>query len=217
MAINKVFLFVPNLIGYARMALYLASFLLHSLGHWQWCAVLYFLGFFGDNWDGYAARKLDQHTKFGAALDMVEDRIATTGLCLILAQLYPELTFVLILLITLDIGSHYYLVYLTAAQGEKSHKEQATASEYRLLKLYYGNAHVMRFLVIGNEVVYFCLYILYYTADFRHSWSTWDSGFWQIFLVIHIPMWLLKQFINILQLKSSTTQIASIDAKEHAQ
>ena len=88
MAINNVYFFIPNLITFIRFALYLGGFLLHTMGHWQWCAALYTVGFVGDYWDGVAARKLNQSSQTGAVLDMVGDRIATTGLCVILAQIY---------------------------------------------------------------------------------------------------------------------------------
>jgi hypothetical protein len=39
--------------------------------------LFYWLSYFLDAFDGYAARLLDQGTKFGALLDMVTDRFAT--------------------------------------------------------------------------------------------------------------------------------------------
>ncbi|MCP4402534.1 MAG: CDP-alcohol phosphatidyltransferase family protein [bacterium] len=215
MAINKVFLFIPNLISYARIVFYFVSFLSHTLGYWQVCVVLYIVGCVCDILDGIAARKLNQCTQFGAATDMIEDRVAETGLCLILAQLYPHYTLVFILVIALDISSHYYLVYLKALQGATSHKVQATQSEYRWLRLVYGNAYVLGLLWVGKELVYISLYILYYTGDGRRSWLTWDLGFWQIALLVCLPLYVLKQFTNILQLKSSVSHIAALDAVKH--
>ena len=216
MTINKVFLFVPNMLSYARILLYIGGFFLHTTGHWQWCAILYTAGFLGDYWDGVAARKLNQCSKFGAALEMVSDRTATAGLCVILAHLYPRYIVVFILLIALDIGSHYYLLYLTSLQGEKSHKDSGTQSEYRLLNAYYGNVTVLRLLVTGNEFFYIFLYSAYYAVGPGMSLFTKEFGGWQIAILICLPFYVLKQWINILQLKSSAGQIARIDLKERA-
>ena len=40
--------------------------------------ICYFLSGFLDHFDGHAARKYDQCSQFGATLDMVTDRVATT-------------------------------------------------------------------------------------------------------------------------------------------
>ena len=90
MAVNKVFLFVPNLIGYARFVFYAIAFISHSLGSWQLCISFYAIAFILDEFDGRAARAYNQSSNLGAALGMVADRSTTAGLCLILAQLYPQ-------------------------------------------------------------------------------------------------------------------------------
>ena len=107
MSINRVFLYVPNIIGYVRFILYLASFISHSLNHWQLCISLYAIAFILDEFDGRAARIYNQSSNFGAALDMTADRCATAGLCLILAQLYPNYLVAFIGAIALDVSSHY--------------------------------------------------------------------------------------------------------------
>ena len=40
--------------------------------------ICYFLSGFLDHFDGHAARKYNQCSQFGATLDMVTDRVATT-------------------------------------------------------------------------------------------------------------------------------------------
>jgi CDP-diacylglycerol--inositol 3-phosphatidyltransferase len=50
---------------------------------------------------------LNQTSTLGAVLDMVTDRLATTGLFLILAMQYPMFYFPCILFIFLDIFSHW--------------------------------------------------------------------------------------------------------------
>jgi CDP-diacylglycerol--inositol 3-phosphatidyltransferase len=144
-----VFLFVPNIIGYVRVALLLAA-MVFSLSHPILTMVCYGLSQSMDLFDGMAARAFDQSTKFGAVLDMVCDRVSDAVMLAILAALYPAYCWFFYFDIALDIGSHWYQMYATLACGEKHHKE--AKSEYKLLQLYYGNKKVLFTLVAGNEV-----------------------------------------------------------------
>ncbi len=208
---NKVFVFLPNIIGYVRIILYLASFLFHTLSNWQLCIILYSLGFLLDEFDGRAARLLNQNTNFGASLDMVIDRSATAGLCLILAQLYPNYTLAFILLIALDVSSHYYLIYATGMVGNSSHKDTANWSKNWLLNLYYGNKPFMDVLITGNELFYIFLYVVHYAVSFSLSEMGWHLSFWQVAIFACLPIYLLKQTTNILQLQSAASKIVSLD------
>ena len=64
---QQVLLYVPNLIGYARIILLLLS-LRTMLTDPYTTAALYMLSALLDAFDGMAARKLNQCTKFGAML-----------------------------------------------------------------------------------------------------------------------------------------------------
>lgn len=75
---EKIYLFVPNLIGYARIVLALAS-LVYMGRHPKYCTVLYCISCLLDAFDGMAARALGQSTKFGAVLDMITDRYVLTS------------------------------------------------------------------------------------------------------------------------------------------
>lgn len=76
---ENVFLFVPNLIGYARVVLAAASLCIMPT-HPKACTALYFLSSILDAVDGQAARALGQTSKFGAVLDMVTDRYVDCSL-----------------------------------------------------------------------------------------------------------------------------------------
>ena len=196
MAINQVFLYVPNLIGYVRFILYLASFISHSLGYWQLCIGLYAIAFILDEFDGRAARAYNQSSNFGAALDMVADRSATAGLCLILAQLYP----------------HYLLAFIGAiALDISSHKDSAQWSNNGLLKLYYGNKFFMDLLILGNELFYLLLYLDFYLVGMSLNLAGWQTNIWQLALIVCLPIYLLKQTTNILQLQTAGQEIAKLD------
>ena len=211
MSINKVFLFIPNLIGYARFLFYLISFICHSLGNWQLCISFYAIAFILDEFDGRAARAYNQSSNFGAALDMVADRSATAGLCLILAQLYPQYLLFFIVAIALDVSSHYYLIYATQMLDKASHKDSAEWSSNGLMKLYYGNKTFMDILILGNELFYILLYLNFYLVSFSFAIDNWTLSIWQILIIIFLPLYILKQATNILQLQNAAQEIAAID------
>ena len=211
MPINKVFLYIPNLIGYVRFGFYLASFVCHSLGNWQLCIGLYSIAFILDEFDGRAARAYNQSSNFGAALDMVADRSATAGLCLILAQLYPRYLLAFIIAIAIDVSSHYYLIYATGMLGESSHKDTSKWSSNGLLKLYYGKKSFMDVLILGNEVSYILLYLNFYLRDIAFNLAEWRISILPLLLVIFLPIYLLKQATNILQFQAAAQEIAKID------
>ena len=211
MPVNRVFLYIPNLIGYARLGFYLASFICHSWGYWQLCLGLYAIAFILDEFDGRAARAYNQSSNFGAALDMVADRSATAGLCLILAQLYPNFLLAFIGAIALDVSSHYYLIYATGMLGKGSHKDSSQWSNNPLLKLYYGNKPFMDLLILGNEVFYLLLYLNFYLAGNSFNLAGWQTNIWQLLTLVVLPIYLLKQATNVLQLQAAAQEIAQLD------
>ena len=209
---DNVFLFIPNIIGYVRIILYAIGFVAHTAGYWQWCLICYLTAFLLDELDGFAARKLNQQSQFGAALDMVTDRAATAGLCLLLAQLFPSYLLFFILLIALDISSHYYLLQATSMQADQNHKNTERWSKNRLLNLYYGNKRFMDTLIVGNEFFYILLYLNYYlrmSEPFAHALQLC-----QLLLWLTVPIYLLKQVTNIVQLQASAVCIAVADTQE---
>ncbi|MGD1920927.1 MAG: CDP-alcohol phosphatidyltransferase family protein [Pleurocapsa sp.] len=217
MAINKVFLFVPNLIGYARFIFYLVAFVSHSMGSWQLCMGFYAIAFILDEFDGRAARAYNQSSNFGAALDMVADRSATAGLCLILAQLYPKYLLFFIIAIALDVSSHYYLIYATGMLGKASHKDSAQWSNNGLMKLYYGNKTFMDILILGNELIYILLYLNFHLIDWSFKTNNFDLNILSLLIIFCLPIYVLKQATNFLQMQNAAQEIAKIDLKENNQ
>ncbi|MCO5551077.1 hypothetical protein L7F22_004574 [Adiantum nelumboides] len=74
-----IYLYVPNLIGYARILANLVAFGF-AFSNKKLFACLYLLIFVCDELDGRFARLLSQTSTFGAVLDMVTDRVSTTFL-----------------------------------------------------------------------------------------------------------------------------------------
>ena len=106
---TQVIFYYPNLIGYLRVICMVVSFY-YALSNWQIALIAYCCAFVGDVVDGYVARAFKQSSVYGGILDMVTDRVSTCGFLVVLTNLYPQFIFPIIMLIVLDIGSHWFHV-----------------------------------------------------------------------------------------------------------
>lgn len=77
-----VFVYVPNLIGYARVLLTAYSLAVAKTNPVS-SVVCYALSFVCDYFDGFFARWFDQCSNFGAVLDMVTDRYVSRSACVL--------------------------------------------------------------------------------------------------------------------------------------
>ncbi len=126
-----VALYVPNLIGYFRLitgaaALFYAPFASNENKNMSYFLAFYFVSYMADALDGTAARALNQTSKFGQVphwrptahlvglisssqqvLDMVTDRSCSAGLLCVLSHKFPQHSLLFVLLIALDMCSHY--------------------------------------------------------------------------------------------------------------
>lgn len=108
--------------------------------HPRTCSLLYSVSCLLDALDGYAARRFEQSTRFGAVLDMVTDRCTTACLLVFLSSAWPRWALLFQALISLDLASHYIHMYTTLVMSgtETSHKA-VTKDRSWLLNLYYTN------------------------------------------------------------------------------
>lgn len=201
--VQDVFRFIPNLIGYVRVFTAIISFLTMK-NHPVWTLVIYGISGFLDAFDGYAARKFDQGTRFGAVLDMVTDRCATSSLICYLCVIYPQYCVVWQLLVSLDLSSHYMHMYAMLSSGSASHKNVGEKS--KLLNLYYTNRTVLFFVCLVNELFYMATYLHYYNFFWMGTFLGWVSA----------PIWLFKQIANLVQLKNAALILAEKDALERS-
>ncbi|KAK4662528.1 phosphatidylinositol synthase 1 (CDP-alcohol phosphatidyltransferase1) [Podospora pseudopauciseta] len=161
---ENIFLFYPNLIGYARIILAVAS-LYYMPIHPRTCTLLYSISCLLDALDGIAARAYNQSTRFGAVLDMVTDRCTTSCLLTFLASAFPRWAILFQLLISLDLASHYMHMYATLALGgsNTSHKNVDKSRSF-LLNLYYTNKNVLFIACFLNEAFFVGLYLLSFSS-----------------------------------------------------
>ncbi|KAI0406975.1 CDP-diacylglycerol-inositol 3-phosphatidyltransferase-like protein PIS [Xylaria palmicola] len=161
---ENIFLFWPNLIGYFRIVLAIASLYYMPL-HPRTCSLLYSISCLLDALDGYAARHFNQSTRFGAVLDMVTDRCTTSCLLVFLSSAFPRWAIIFQGLISLDFASHYIHMYATLAMGgsAESHKNVDKSRSW-LLNLYYTNKVVLFVTCSLNELFFIALYLLSFSS-----------------------------------------------------
>ncbi|KAI4140545.1 MAG: hypothetical protein L6R39_005753 [Caloplaca ligustica] len=161
---ENIFLFYPNIIGYSRIILAIASLYYMPL-HPRTCSLLYSVSCLLDALDGVAARRFNQSTRFGAVLDMVTDRCTTSCLLVFLSSAFPRWALLFQGLISLDFASHYMHMYATLTMGDsgQSHKK-IDQSRSRLLHLYYNNRTVLFIFCALNELFFIALYLLSFSS-----------------------------------------------------
>eukprot|EP00955_Chlamydomonas_euryale_P057884 356917-Chlamydomonas_euryale.AAC.6 len=230
---QNIFLYVPNLIGYARLAAVIYSFAIAFVDPLR-CLAFYFLSFACDELDGRFARMLGQTSTLGAVLDMVTDRLATTGLLLILAAQHSQLVLPAILLIFLDIFSHWFQMYTSMLLGAASHKD--TGSRSWLVSFYYSNRIFMGFCCVCCEVLYLSAYALAFPSmrafrtpvpfelaePFPHYlpdgladalFSSAGVPYLSVLLFAAVPGFLVKQLCNWVQLRAAAISLVEYDLK----
>ncbi|KAJ3114474.1 CDP-diacylglycerol-inositol 3-phosphatidyltransferase [Phlyctochytrium bullatum] len=209
---ENVFLFVPNLIGYARVVLCIVSLALMPYAP-GWAMVVYSISCLLDAVDGHAARYFDQSTKFGAVLDMVTDRSTTACLLVYLATLYPSLTLLFQLLIALDLSSHYLQMYASLTTGADSHKTLSLDS-HPFLRLYYTDKRVLFAVCALDQLFYICVYLLgWVDATGRPALEVGSAGRWGVVGVGAVSgvVCVVKQVLNVIQLVGASVTLARVD------
>lgn len=158
---ENIFLFVPNLIGYARIILGLISFYFMPTDHVV-ASITYILSGLLDAFDGYAARALNQSTKFGAILDQITDRCALLALLTVLCHFYPKYMFYFQLSMIIDISSHWMHIWVSMMKGKASHKFMDPSANV-ILKSYYTSRPVLFTFCAANEIFYAGLYLMHFS------------------------------------------------------
>mmetsp|Transcript_25677 Transcript_25677/g.50135 ORF Transcript_25677/g.50135 Transcript_25677/m.50135 type:complete len:221 (+) Transcript_25677:76-738(+) len=206
---ENVYLFVPNVIGYVRILAGIGAFYYSRNCGLFW--LLYFVSYFLDCIDGYAARLFGQATRFGQMLDMVTDRCCSACLFTVLAGLYPAHEFTFNMLLALDIASHYARVYSQLLAGISSHKN-VSDKEVWLLQMYYGSQKVLFTFCLFNESFFVILYVLAFSdTQSPHFAANVRWIFAPICWYVCAPIMVLKQACNVLQLMSACGKIVAYD------
>lgn len=191
---QNAFLFLPNLIGYTRIILLFISLGLMQIPRQKFTSIVFYaFSCLLDAIDGHVARAFGQSTKFGAVLDMVTDRLSTSCLLMTLCGHFKSMLWRLVfqVLFSLDIFSHWMLMYASLVKGLASHKQ--TPKNYNfLVRLYYAKKHVMFVVCAGCELFYLGLFYL-------------GAFHWKLFPLMALCAF--KQVTNVLQLVESSKEL----------
>ncbi|PKA55951.1 CDP-diacylglycerol--inositol 3-phosphatidyltransferase 1 [Apostasia shenzhenica] len=192
-----------------RVLLNIVAFAMCFSRKWLF-AILYFISFMCDGVDGWFARKLNQVSTFGAVLDMVTDRVSTACLLAILSQLYrPGLIF--LLLLGLDVASHWLQMYSTFLSGKSSHKDVNDKNSW-LLRAYYQHRYFMAFCCVGSEVLYIFLFLIHDNLDESLVTVCMNAveGSLPLSVIFTVSLfgWGIKQIVNVIQVSLSFGAIA---------
>lgn len=200
-----ILLYVPNIIGYVRAIFMVMSWneALSNPSKFLW---YYSISYVLDMADGLAARSLNQCSKFGAVLDMVLDRVATASLFAILASTYPEYCTFFYIFLGLDLGSHWLQVVTTYMAGNVTHKG-VDKDETFIVRMYYQSKVVLATICACAE---FFGCALYCSAHKELDWLYYHPVI-QVLFYISIVGFAIKQFINLVQIKTSTFRLVEAD------
>ncbi|KAI2803917.1 hypothetical protein RDWZM_001783 [Blomia tropicalis] len=203
------FLFVPNLIGYARIIL--AILACYTMPHYPTATLIfYFFSAFLDAFDGLAARALDQSTKFGSLLDQLTDRCGTLCLIFVLGLFYPTYLFWFQMSVAIDIASHWIHTQVTLMSGKTSHKS-IDLNENPILRLYYTNRPILFSMCFANEVFYVSLYMLYF---YEGPLVLGSVGLFRLLTYICGPLAVAKATISLIQLIAACINVKELDLAE---
>lgn len=199
---TNVFLYVPNLIGYARILLLGCSFY-YILDDYRLALGLYGLSYTLDAFDGLAARLLNQSSLFGSVLDMITDRVSTMCLLMTIGHLYSGYIFVFQILLAIDIVSHWLHFFSANLQGKQSHKSSFDReTTNHLMRLYYENKIVLTSVCAMEQLFYCSLVVIYNETQASSATATSGSGIHPLtwLVVVCLPAILFKNWINLLQI-----------------
>ena len=155
---DNVYLWIPNLIGYARIVSLVGAIYV-ALDDWKMCIGLYATSQLLDAFDGMAARAFNQCSNFGAVLDMVTDRCSSSAMLIILSILFPNHYMAFVLLFLLDFMSHWVAMYAAASapKGSKSHKDKSATAPW-ILRIYYTYANSFMvftmLIIVANRILF---------------------------------------------------------------
>ncbi|KAL3684216.1 hypothetical protein R1sor_002238 [Riccia sorocarpa] len=212
-----VYFYVPNLIGYARVFANVTAFAV-CFTNKPLFAGLYLISFICDELDGRFARMLDQTSTFGAVLDMVTDRVSTAGLLVVLSHIYKDSFLLFLGLLVLDISSHWLQMYSTFLASKTSHKDMADSKSW-ILRLYYQQRIFMGYCCISCEVLYIVLFLL--GKPNANILETVRTAFEEksvlfILFLVTAPGCAIKQWINLIQMKSAADITVLYDLQKDA-
>ena len=212
--IPNIYLYIANVMDYFRVICLLLAFYYSKTSPLVF-VVLYFFSFVLDAFDGMAARHFNQKSKYGATLDMIIDRIGTSGLLMTLSNFYPDYSTYFIFLMMLDIGSHWlqthsgFLDPNLTSDTKKNDNHKNLEEKFWILNFYYKTTIGLLSVCLGAELYLLLLYLLHFNNTMMEN-HIFKSGYY-----ITFGIYIFKQLVSIIQIFSASDRIVRYDQKEY--
>jgi len=131
---------LPNAVSLLRIALVAPILMLILDGQFAWALALFFVAGFSDGIDGYLAKRFDWHTRLGALLDPVADKLLVAGAFITLAYTQHIPAWLAVVVILRDVviigGATAYNFIVKPVQGEPTKISKLNTTLQLLLMLF---------------------------------------------------------------------------------
>lgn len=169
---------LPNAISLMRIALVAPILLLILQGSFGWALALFWLAGFSDGVDGYLAKRFNWHTRLGALLDPVADKLLVAGLFITLAYTGDIPVWLAATVIMRDVvivaGAMAYNFLVRPVQGEPTRISKLNTALQLLFLLFvisragFGWPQEISITVLGASVL---ITVVISGVDYVWSWS----------------------------------------------
>lgn len=169
---------LPNAISLLRIALVAPILMMILEGSFGWALALFGLAGFSDGVDGYLAKRFDWHTRLGALLDPVADKLLVAGTFMTLAYTQHIPVWLAAIVILRDViivtGATAYNFIVGPVQGEPTRISKLNTALQLLFLLFvlsragFGWPDEIAITVLGASIL---VTVVISGIDYVWSWS----------------------------------------------
>lgn len=169
---------LPNAISLLRIALVAPILMMILAGSFGWALALFWLAGFSDGVDGYLAKRFDWHTRLGALLDPVADKLLVAGTFMTLAYTQHIPVWLAAIVILRDViivtGAIAYNFIVGPVQGEPTRISKLNTALQLLFLLFvlsragFGWPDEIAITVLGASIL---VTVVISGIDYVWSWS----------------------------------------------
>lgn len=169
---------LPNAISLLRIALVAPILMMILKGSFGWALALFWLAGFSDGVDGYLAKRFDWHTRLGALLDPVADKLLVAGTFMTLAYTQHIPVWLAAIVILRDViivtGATAYNFIVGPVQGEPTRISKLNTALQLLFLLFvlsragFGWPDEIAITVLGASIL---VTVVISGIDYVWSWS----------------------------------------------
>lgn len=169
---------LPNAISLLRIALVAPILMMILEGSFGWALALFWLAGFSDGVDGYLAKRFDWHTRLGALLDPVADKLLVAGTFMALAYTQHIPVWLAAIVILRDViivtGATAYNFIVGPVQGEPTRISKLNTALQLLFLLFvlsragFGWPDEIAITILGASIL---VTVVISGIDYVCSWS----------------------------------------------